>query len=251
MIILSSHDVDRQLDSIYTDYSIAFVGNTFSKSFLRWNKAFCDDVTKALNNLLSVYVGSVCTLQIRYFHIPNNIIAVIVRCDIDMPLLRSVERQSNAERIQNGLPAVPPTTFSSMPTVNVAQSPRFTWTPPTPKKLVLPKGLVVSKNVYYNGFKVGYYNKRYVILDKMGNPTSTMWLDRKPKFFAKPFGNLGIIAHVSINGYIYAMDVNGTYYNMQKKWDDVYLSEAYRIWLNTIITETINNYLRKNLLLAS
>ncbi len=252
MKILSVPHVESILNTIYTDYSIAYVGRNFSNAFLRWNSLFCNEITTAISSRSTSFVGSSCNLDIEYaLDVTGVLMATILRCDINMHLIRSVERQSNAERIQRGLRSVPPTTFTSMPTVAVSKSPRFTWTPPSRMKIILPKEIEVFDDVYYNGFKVGYYNGKYIIIDKDGNPTSDTWLNEKPKFFKRPFGSLHIIAHVSINGYLYSMDVNGKYYSMQKKWSDVYLKESYQILLNTIITETINSYLRNNLLLAS
>lgn len=168
-----------------------------------------------------------------------------------MQLLRTIERQSNVERIQRRLPSVPPTTFSSTPPVNVSMSPRFVWTPPKRKPFVLPPKTRVLKGEYYNGMKIGYYNQRYTILNAEGKPITNKWFDNKPRFFKQPFGQYRIIAHVNYHGSLFAVSIDGQLYDMHNLWKDAYLKEVYDAIIKSIITETINNYLRKNLLLVS
>lgn len=252
MKILSVPHVERILNTIYTDYSIAYVGRYFSNAFLRWNELFCEEVTKAISSRLTSFIGRSCNLDIDYsIDATGVLMATILRCNINMKLLRSIERQSNAERIQRGLRSVPPTSFSSVPPVNVAKSPRFVWTPPKRKSFVLPPKTRILEGEYYNGMKVGYYNRKYTILNADGKPITNEWFNNKPRFFKQPFGQYRIIAHVNYCGSLFAVSVDGQLYDMNRLWNDVYLREIYEAIIKSLITETINDYLRKNLLLAS
>lgn len=142
-------------------------------------------------------------------------------------------------------------TSSSTPTVDVAKSPRNIWTPPKGKSFVVSPKMRILKGEYYNGMKIGYYNRKYTILNAKGKPITNKWFDKRPRFFNKPFGQYRIIAHVNYRGSLFAVSVDGQLYNMNKLWDDAYLKEIYEAIIKSLITETINSYLRKNLLLAS
>ena len=107
------------------------------------------------------------------------------------------------------------------------------------------------KGEYYNGMKVGYYNRKYTILNAEGKPITNKWFDNKPRFFKHPFGQYRIIAHVNYRGSLFAVSIDGQLYNMHNLWNDIYLKEVYDAIIKSIITEAINNYLRKNLLLVS
>ena len=109
----------------------------------------------------------------------------------------------------------------------------------------------VLKGEYYNGMKIGYYNRRYTILNADGKPITNKWFDKRPRFFNKPFGQYRVIAHVNYRGSLFAVSVDGQLYNMNKLWDDAYLKEIYEAIIKSLIAETINSYLKSNLLLAS
>ena len=252
MFILCVPSVEAALSQIYTDYSIAYVGRNFSESFIGWNYDFCKDVTNAITSTSTRYIGSTCTLDLVFLHSPRyGKISIILKCVINMGLLRTIERQSNAERVLKGLRPVPPTTFTSMPSVDVGKSPRFTWKPPIKRELVLPSNAKILNGIHYNGLRVAYYNHKYTIVDAEGNPITNKWFDKKPKFFKKPFGKYGIIAHVSYYMSLFAVGIDGQMYDMQRLWTDTYLREVYEAIIKSLITEAINSYLRKNLLLAS
>lgn len=142
-------------------------------------------------------------------------------------------------------------TSSSIPTVDTTKSPRNVWTPPKGKSFVVAPKMKVLKGEYYNGMKIGYYNRKYTILNADGKPITNKWFDKRPRFFNKPFGQYRVLAHVNYRGSLFAVSVDGQLYNMNKLWDDAYLKEIYEAIIKSLITEIINSYLRKNLLLAS
>lgn len=123
--------------------------------------------------------------------------------------------------------------------------------PPKGKSFAIPPKMRILKGEYYNGMKIGYYNRKYTILNADGKPITNKWFDKRPRFFKKPFGQYRIIAHINYQGSLFAVSVDGQLYNMNKLWDDAYLKEVYEAIIKSLITETINSYLRKNILLAS
>lgn len=252
MKILCDPSVDNILDLIYTDYSIAYVGRNFSNAFTDWNYKFCNDISNAINTLSKRFVGTTCVLDMDFGYDSMGVFTIMIHsCNINMPLIRNVETQSNKERISVGLPSVKPSTLSSTPTVNVAASPRYTWALPTKNSFTFPKGTRVSKRVYLNRFKLAYYNHRYTIVNLDNTTFTQAWFDGKPRFFNKPYGKYKLIAYVNYHKSLFAVDANGNLRDMHRLWDDAFLKEQFAMIINMLITETINDYLSKNLLLAS
>ncbi len=103
----------------------------------------------------------------------------------------------------------------------------------------LPQGTRILKGEYYNGLKIGYHNRKYVILDKNGNPLVKRWFDAKPKMFEKPFGPYNIISHVNYKGDLFSVNTNGQMYNMNKTWSEAYLDEVITRIIRGFITEAI------------
>ena len=245
--ILCASKVESDLDLIYTNYSIAYVGNHFSKAFTKWNYDFCSDVSNAINTLSTSYIGHTCLLELDFgLGLHGGLIVVIVKCKIDMTLLRNVERESNNERIRRGFPSVPPSMLLGTPPVNVSKSPRY-WVKPIKTAFTLPPKTRVLKGEYFNGLKVGYHHRKYTILDAEGKPLVEAWFDKKPRFFKHPLGKLGIIAHVSYQKALYAISMDGKMYDMNKMWEDAYLYEVFIHIMDNIINETFSSYKRQML----
>lgn len=119
---------------------------------------------------------------------------------------------------------------------------------PTQTYALSPKTRIL-KGTYYNGLKIGYYNRKYVILNSNGIPFCKVWFDQKPKILNAPYGIKHIIAYVSVHGWLRAVDVNGKIYDMNTTWKSRYLSknEHHNI-IGRIITEVLNNFLRRELI---
>lgn len=81
-------------------------------------------------------------------------------------------------------------TSSSAPTVDVAKSPGFRWYPPKGKSFAIPPKMRILKGEYYNGLKVGYYNRRYTILNADGKPITNKWFDKRPLFSINLLDNI-------------------------------------------------------------
>ncbi len=80
MKILSVPHVESILNTIYTDYSIAYVGRNFSNAFLRWNSLFCNEITTAISSRSTSFVGSSCKLDIEYaLDVTGVLMATILR----------------------------------------------------------------------------------------------------------------------------------------------------------------------------
>lgn len=110
--------------------------------------------------------------------------------------------------------------------------------------------LEIQEGQYFNGLKVGYNkeNGKYVILKPDNSPLINKWLDKQPKFLESPYGKYLIIAYVSYNKSLYAIGIDGKMYDMNRLWDDAYLSESF---INYIVSETINEFIHNNLITES
>ena len=98
---------------------------------------------------------------------------------------------------------------------------------------------------------MAYYNHKYTILNVDGSPFTDKWFDKRPRFFSKPFGKYNIIAHVSYDNGLYALDMNGKMYSMDKLFSDVYMNESYLILFRQLVNEAIRRYIKKGILLES
>lgn len=108
----------------------------------------------------------------------------------------------------------------------------------------------IQDGQYLNGLKVGFNKEmgKYVILKSDNTPFVEKWFDKQPKFFESPYGKYQIIAYVSYNKELYAIGIGGKMYDMNRLWDDAYLSESF---MNYIFNETINEYIHSNLITES
>lgn len=234
MIIRLTRNAVNTLNRVYTDKSIYDVHEHFQHWFIQWNYIFHQYVRESVLSTLTTPTGTfmIGTIgSMEYYIIILGGVKVIVITSFNFPTFRF--------------------TSSSVPPVNVAKSPRFVWTPPKRKSFVLSPKTRILKGEYYNGMKVGYYNQKYTILNAEGKPITNEWFNKKPRFFKQPFGQYRIIAHVNYCGSLFAVSVDGQLYDMNRLWNDAYLKEVYEAIIKSLITETINDYLRKNLLLAS
>ena len=222
MIIRLTRNAVNTLDRVYTDRSIYDNHGHFTEWFLKWNYIFHQYVRESVLSTISrqygmFSIGAIGSLA----YVKYNILGV------EVLVIRSI------------------------PTVDATKSPKNVWTPPKGKSFVVAPKMKVLKGEYYNGMKIGYYNRKYTILNADGKPITNKWFDKRPRFFNKPFGQYRIIAHVNYRGSLFAVSVDGQLYNMNKLWDDAYLKEIYEAIIKSLIAETINSYLKSNLLLAS
>ena len=234
MIIRLTRNAVYTLNRVYTDKSIYDSHGHFTDWFLKWNYTFHQYVRESMLSAISrpygtFSIGTIGSLTYVKYNVMGTEVFVIR--SFHFPTFRF--------------------TSSSVPPVSVAKSPRFAWTPPKRKSFVLPPKIRILKGEYYNGMKVGYYNRKYTILNAEGKPITNEWFNNKPRFFKQPFGQYRIIAHVNYCGSLFAVSVDGQLYDMNRLWNDAYLREIYEAIIKSLITEAINDYLRKNLLLAS
>lgn len=224
-MILCKEEIWEKIDWIFTNYSIAYVGTHFSEAFKVWNSSFWGDVSYAIDHSLKVYNGVTCKLGVYNFNTNAGNISFIVVCDFNEMMLRDVEKSSNNERIQRGLPSVPPTTLwaSSSPTYPNPYT--SVYNPTINAKTLRYRTL---KQAFWNGLHIGLDTKthKYNILDVKGNPLSDKLMNCRPKIYRKPYGKKRIIAHCNIGGWLYAMDVNGKLYDMRRTWNNAYITEV-------------------------
>ena len=234
MIIRLTRNAVNTLDKVYTDRSIYDNHGHFTEWFLKWNYIFHQYVRESILSTISrqygmFSIGAIGSLAYVKYNILG--VEVLVIRNFYFPTFKF--------------------TSSSIPTVDTTKSPKNVWTPLKGKSFVVAPKMKVLKGEYYHGMKIGYYNRRYPILNADGKPITNKWFDKRPRFFNKPFGQYRVIAHVNYRGSLFAVSVDGQLYNMNKLWDDAYLKEIYEAIIKSLIAETINSYLKSNLLLAS
>ena len=113
MKIYTTVTTEHYIGKIYTNYSIAYTGNHFGKSFLKFNSLFISDVSNAVRTNSRRYKGMTCILGINYVNLPSiGDVAVITQCKFDPIILTRLMFQINAERIMAGISSTPPALIS-------------------------------------------------------------------------------------------------------------------------------------------
>lgn len=144
-----------------------------------------------------------------------------------------------------------PFTSSYTPQANTSKSPSSTYATPQGKTFILPSNARILNGTYCDGMRVAYCNGKYAIVNSKGNSIANCWFEAKPKFFNKPYGRYSIIAYVSYNGRLYAIDEYGRLYDMKRMWNDAHLKEALQATFNHIITEALGQRISESLILES
>lgn len=229
MVILFSRIAILQLDRTYTDKSVYDSYGHFTDDFKKWNYEFHQYIRKEVLSTLTrphglFHIGSIGSLIYTIYNVGG------IKC----LLIESF--------------SFPTFTYmsSNTPTVDVSKSPSIVWKTPINNTIRLGK-YRPTKQVYYDGMRIGYcpQTRKYNILNKEGQPLSKVPLSNV-RFFKQPFGKFSVIAHVNVNGELWAMDINGKFYDMYRSWNDAYLgkNEIFRR-IGQIITETINTFIRR------
>lgn len=233
-MILFSSIATGKLDRIYTDRSIYDIYQHFADWFIKWNYEFHQYVRESKLSSLAppfgVYtIGTIGTLDyVVRTHMGTTLIVVT---DFHFPSFTY--------------------TSSYTPHVNIFQSPKYIWTPPQKTSFVLPTKTKILNGSFYDGIRIGYYNKKYTILKSDGTPLVNKWFDKKPKIFNQPFGKCNIIAHVSYFKSLYAISLDGNMFDMHRLWSDANLYEDFIILFDKIVKETLNDHIRCNIILES
>lgn len=224
-MILYSKKASNIIDRIYTDKSIFNSHGTFENWFKDWNYIFHQYVREEVLNMMksshgTFLIGNIGSLIYTRYNASGEICYVIE--DLNFPFFRFT---------------------TTVPKVDTSKSPQYTFKPPTKLPFILPSRLSISKEVYYNGLKIGFYNGKYFILTSDNQPFVENWFNSKPKIFNKPFGKYNIIAHVNYHNSLLALSIDGQLYDMNKLWKDAYLSEC----INFIISKALYEIQRQNL----
>lgn len=222
-----SKKANNQLDNIVSNSRVYDQFGHFTQQYRNWNEEFYRYVNKnaisqqQLSNQGWCEIGSIAVLEYQCYHIIDTIIFEILEFHFTI-LPYDTSKQPN---IQQTTPIHP----------NNINHP-FT----------LPKNTRFLNGVYYNGFRVGYCNRKYAIVDSKGLPFVEKWFDKRPRFFKKPFGRYNVMAHVSCNGKMYAVTTNGQMIPMRQSWNDYYLNEQIRAILKQILVENKKFYLTES-----
>lgn len=230
MEILLSTLATNQLDRVYTDRSIYGAYGRFTPWFIRWNYVFHQYVRESVLSTLThshgvFAIGRIGSLEYFIYYVAGIKYFAIER--FSFPTFRFTSRTT--------------------PSVEVSKSPRY-WPKPTKTTFTLPPKTRVLNGTYYDGLKIGYHNHKYIILKSDGQPLVEKWFDKKPRIFNEPFGKYNIIAHVSYSKSLFAVSLDGRFYDMHRLWDDAYLNEAFLLMLDNLINEVFTSYKRRTLL---
>ena len=235
--VLRTAHAKRQIDSIYNDYDLAYIGERFSESFKEWNYHFYHNKHPILSGTFTsisphgalVYAYRECTITYIPFIIRGNIIAIVIQdYNFNQRVLAGVRAGTQSERISLGM-----TRFSAATTPSAMRQSDYievgdkNYGTLFGDKVVLVKKKGRRKRALFN----------YMCYPKSGGAPYIMY--SQDFYSAFPFQHN--IAHAwGTDGHKYELGAGGR----------MRMVENVKT-INNIITETINDYLRKNLLLAS
>ena len=224
MNVILTPKATSQLDNIYSNRGIYDRNGRFLPWFIRWNYTFHQYVTESTLSSLSAAHGwfridniGMLMYSIRCF---NGIKSVIIE-EFSFPSFRFTSAHIPPISVSKNIPYWRSTPFS------------------------IPQKARILNGTYYGGLKVAYYNRRYVILKSDGTPFVERWLNKKPIFFKKPFGPYNVIAHVSYNNMLYAIDVNGQMYDLNRMWNDTYIRESFAHMIGILVNERLKSFKSK------
>lgn len=104
-MILCTQAVENSIGNIFTDYDLAYIGNHFSQSFLRWLNAFNNDIKTAYETKDDNFQGVTCNISALLYSFPNEeLVMCISEITFDLTLLLQVKNDSYNERIQQDRP---------------------------------------------------------------------------------------------------------------------------------------------------
>lgn len=220
MILTGSRAVDKYIGRFFTNYDFAYVGEQFSDAFKRWNDLFAKDILNAYKTLSTSYTGRVSTIKSSFYRFPNGTILMYISSIVFNPIATMhVMQQSHAERVSKGMPSTPPPL--------VASTRRF------------------SDYSYYDTGGTYYGHTIDIVKKKTSSKRKPQfnYYDRNTRAIMFDYDFYSPFPFEENEADAWATD--GHKYRLPF----MTLIET-RKRLDNIITETINNYLRNNLLIA-
>ena len=234
-IIYNTRNSEEQINRIYNDYDLAYIGKQFSESFKEWNYCFYNNMKPILNGAYTAilpggylqYAYTECTITYIAYIIRGKITAIIIlNYNFNQKVLEDVRMGTQSERASLGM------TRSSATT--------------TPSKINLNNYVEVKDYGTIYGDSVVLVKKKgkrkqqlfnYICYPKTGGAPYIMY--SQDFYSANPF----------LHNVAYAWGTDGHKYELGAGGRMRVVENVKSI--NTIITETINDYLINNVLLAS
>lgn len=211
---------EKQLNSIYNDYDLAYIGKRFSESFRKWVYDFYHGMSPILSGAFTTmlptgslrYVYRLCTVTYITYTLKQDLtILVIQDLQFDQTVLGAVRRETRAERLRLGMSGTAPsTTASGKNPNNYAEIEYYGTLNGENVVLVKRKGISRHKRQLFNyklcpknGTPYIMYNQDFYSANPFANNVATAWGTDGHKYELTERGGMRIIESVnSISGII-------------------------------------------------
>lgn len=217
--VLRTTQARKQIDSIYNDYDLAYIGKQFSESFRRWNYNFYhgkSPILKGVHTAVSHggifrYAYRECTITYKRYRFLGKDVIVIQDYNFNQTMLDAVRRETRAERLRLGMSGTAPsTTASGKNPNNYAEIEYYGTLNGENVVLVKRKGISRYKRQLFNyklcpknGTPYIMYNQDFYSAYPFENNVATAWGTDGHKYELTERGGMRIIESVdSISGII-------------------------------------------------
>ena len=234
-LILSTINAKQQLNSIYNDYDLAYLGKEFSEAFKAWNYDFHHGMTPILYGAFTSilpsgsyqYAYDECTITYTSYVLRGNIyVAVIQDYRFNRELLEDVREETQIERTRIGIGSNTATTTVSRLNVNdYTEQKDYGFLFGNQVVLIKRKGVKPNKRQLFN----------YKLYPKNGGTPYIMY--DQDFYSANPFED-NIATAWGTDGHKYELYSRRRMRMIENKKH-----------IEQIISEVINQYLKQNLIL--
>ena len=234
-LILSTINAKQQLNSIYNDYDLAYLGKEFSEAFKTWNYDFHHGMTPILYGAFTSilpsgsyqYAYDECTITYTSYVLRGNIyVAVIQDYRFNRELLEDVREETQIERTRIGIGSNTATTTVSRLNVNdYTEQKDYGFLFGNQVILIKRKGVKPNKRQLFN----------YKLYPKNGGTPYIMY--DQDFYSANPFED-NIATAWGTDGHKYELYSRRRMRMVENKKH-----------IEQIISEVINQYLKQNLIL--
>lgn len=108
-MLVVSHKVQNYIGKYFTNYNLAYVGDHFSNAFLEWVNSFLTDIQNAFSVSQVKYIGTTCSLKANYYLTSDGVkVMCIESVSMNPIVLTHVYIESHMERMHQGLTSAPP-----------------------------------------------------------------------------------------------------------------------------------------------
>lgn len=119
--IYNTKHSEQQINAIYNDYDLAYIGKQFSESFRKWIDNFYHGMTPILKGVHTAvlhggifrYAYRECTITYKRYNFLGKDVIVIQDYNLNQTVLGAVRRETRAERLRLGMSGTAPSTTAS------------------------------------------------------------------------------------------------------------------------------------------